>query len=55
MHLYLTCTDVKYCQFLWCFTIVDSQEDERIYDLRGIEKQSEKGLVIKNGIKVIKN
>ena len=36
-------------------TIVDSQEDERIYDLRGIEKQSEKGLVIKNGIKVIKN
>ena len=36
-------------------TIVDSQEDERIYDLRGIDKQSEKGLVIKNGIKVIKN
>ena len=36
-------------------TIVDSQEDERIYDLRGIEKQSETGLVIKNGIKVIKN
>ena len=36
-------------------TIVDSQEDERIYDLRGVEQNREKGLVIKNGIKVIKN
>ena len=30
-------------------TIVDSQERERIYDLRGMEKQSEKGIYIKGG------
>ena len=28
---------------------------QTIYDLRGIEKKAEKGIVIKNGIKVIKN
>ena len=30
-------------------TIVDSQERERIYDLRGMEKQSENGIYIKGG------
>ena len=35
-------------------TLIDSQDRERIYDLRGMEKQSEKGLYIKGG-KVIRN
>ena len=35
--------------------IDDSQDGERIYDLRGIEMKTEKGLIIKNGIKIIKN
>ena len=35
-------------------TVIDSQDEERIYDLRGIEIKTEKGLFIKNGIKVLK-
>ena len=53
MRLPATCSFVGAKAVAGCD--VDSKEDERIYDLRGIEKQSEKGLVIKNGIKVIKN
>ena len=34
--------------------IVDSNEGERIYDIRGIEKKAEKGIYIKGG-KVIRN
>ena len=35
--------------------IVDTKDSERIYDLRGVEQNREKGLVIKNGIKIINN
>ena len=35
--------------------IVDSNEGERIYDLRGIEKKAEKGIYIKGGKVKIKN
>ena len=35
--------------------IVDTKDSERIYDLRGVEQNRVKGLVIKNGIKIINN
>ena len=35
-------------------TVIAPQDDERIYDLRGVEMKNVKGIVIKNGIKVFK-
>ena len=35
-------------------TVITPQDDERIYDLRGIEMKNVTGIVIKNGIKVFK-